>query len=285
MVQGVELMAALRETLYSVPKMDCPSEERLIRVALEGLASVHGIACDLSERQVRVLHTGAPTQISEHMTALGLGAEPVETVERPVGSYEKAAPVREARTLRIVLAVNALMFVGEFSIGWIAESAGLLADSLDMFADAAVYGFALYVVERGESAKITAARVAGWLEGALAIGALIEVVRRFFVASEPAPHLIMVTATVALAANAFCLWLVSRHRHAGAHMKASTIFSANDVLANLGVLVAGGLVAATGSRYPDLVIGGVIALVVLWSARRILRLAGPAGRGDERDRP
>jgi Co/Zn/Cd efflux system component len=55
-------------------------------------------------------------------------------------------------------------------------------------------------------------------------------------------------------------------------MKASWIFSTNDVLANLGVIAAGALVAWTGSRYPDLVIGSLIALLVLNGARRILRL-------------
>ena len=82
----------------------------------------------------------------------------------------------------------------------------------------------------------------------------------------------MVIATVSLFANSFCLWLMTKHRDGGAHMKASTIFLANDVLANLGVIAAGIIVEFTHSQYPDLVIGAIIALVVLWGARRILRL-------------
>lgn len=66
--------------------------------------------------------------------------------------------------------------------------------------------------------------------------------------------------------------LIARHRHGGAHMKASWIFSANDVLANLGVITAGALVAWTGSRLPDLAVGTAVALVVLAGAIRILRL-------------
>ena len=77
---------------------------------------------------------------------------------------------------------------------------------------------------------------------------------------------------VALAANVTCLLLIARSRDSGAHMKASWIFSANDVIANLGVIPAGGLVAWTGSRYPDLVIGLIIGLIVLNGARRILQL-------------
>ena len=97
-------------------------------------------------------------------------------------------------------------------------------------------------------------------------------VRRFAVGSEPESPLIIGMASVALVANASCLWLVSRHREGGAHMKASTIFSANDVIANVGVIVVGVLIALTGSRYPDLVIGTIIAFVVLLGARRILKL-------------
>jgi Co/Zn/Cd efflux system component len=66
--------------------------------------------------------------------------------------------------------------------------------------------------------------------------------------------------------------LLAKHRDGGAHMKASWIFSTNDVLANLGVIVAGALVAWTGSNVPDLVIGTLIGLLVLNGARRILSL-------------
>jgi len=77
---------------------------------------------------------------------------------------------------------------------------------------------------------------------------------------------------VALLANVTCLLLIARHRNAGVHMKASWIFSANDVLINVGVILAGALVAWTGSHYPDLVIGGLIGVIVLGGARRILAL-------------
>lgn len=127
-------------------------------------------------------------------------------------------------------------------------------------------------VGRSAAAKVRTAHVAGWFQAALAIGALVEVLRRAVWGGDPEPSLMMIVAGVALVANVTCLWLVSRHRDGGAHMKASVIFSANDVLANAGVIVAGALVAWTGSRYPDLAIGSVIAIVVLLGARRILRL-------------
>jgi Co/Zn/Cd efflux system component len=148
----------------------------------------------------------------------------------------------------------------------------LIADSLDMFADAAVYGLSLYAVGRTVSLKLRAAHLSGWFQMVLAFGVLAEVVRRFLFGSDPESPLMIGMAMVALVANVSCLWLISRNRESGAHMKASWIFSANDVLANLGVIVAGILVAWTSSPYPDLIIGTLIGLVVLSGARRILAL-------------
>jgi Co/Zn/Cd efflux system component len=262
-----------RETVFAVPKMDCPSEERMIRTALDGLAGVRGIDCDLSGRRVRVVHDGEPAEVEARLIPLGLGAALVSTGEAMADAIPAPLdPQREARTLKVLLAINAAMFVVEIVVAFIAESTGLLADSLDMFADAAVYGLALYAVGRSASAKLRTAHVSGWLQAALAVGTLGEVVRRAIVGSDPESPLMIAVASVALIANASCLWLVSKHREGGAHMKASAIFSANDVLANLGVIAAGVLVAVTGSKYPDLVIGSIIAVVVLLGARRILKL-------------
>jgi Co/Zn/Cd efflux system component len=80
------------------------------------------------------------------------------------------------------------------------------------------------------------------------------------------------TAALALAANATCLLALARHRGGGVHMQASWIFSTNDVIANVGVILAGALVSWTRSAIPDLVIGTIIGLVVLRGAVRILRL-------------
>ena len=103
---------------------------------------------------------------------------------------------------------------------------------------------------------------------------LSEVVRRFIFGSEPVSSLMIGMGLVALVANVASLMIISKSRDSGAHMKASWIFSANDVIANLGVIVAGVLVMWTGSRWPDLIIGTLIALVVLNGARKILQLKG-----------
>ena len=263
---------------YRVPGMDCPSEEGLIRMVLDGIEPRVLLEFDLPGRQVRVFHGANAAIIKERMLSVGLGATLVKTspvleeeVARARDLEETAAQV-EAGILKWLLAINGVMFGVEITVGWLAQSTGLIADSLDMFADAAVYGVALYAVGRSVRTKLRAAHFSGWLQLVLALGALAEVGRRLVFGSEPVSGLMMGFGLLALTANVWCLVLISRNRHGGAHMKASWIFSANDVIANLGVILAGALVAWTGSRYPDLIIGVIIGLIVLNGARRILQL-------------
>ncbi len=259
---------------YSIPKMDCPSEERMIRMALGGLGNIRGLSFDLGGRTLEVLHDNGAEPITDKLTPLGLGAELRETRKADANARQVASATEgeESSTLWILLAINGLMFLVEMTMGIVAQSAGLIADSLDMFADAAVYGLALYAVGHGVRMQVRAARVAGVLQLILAIGVLVEVARRFVFGSEPESTAMMAIALLALVANVACLLLIYRHREGGAHMKASWIFSANDVVINLGVILAGALVAWTGSNYPDLVIGTIVGLIVLSGARRILAL-------------
>src|SRR5690625_658246 len=141
---------------------------------------------------------------------------------------------RSSDLLRWLLGINALLFVVEMTAGLIAQSTGLIGESLDNFADAAVYGLALYAVGHSVKRQVRVAHVAGVVQLVLAVGVLVEVVRRFVFGSEPESLVMIAIAFVALIANTACLLMVSKHREGGAHMKASWIFSANDVVINLG---------------------------------------------------
>jgi len=266
-------------SVYAVPKMDCPSEERMIRLALNGFEEIRALSFDLSNRRLKVVHDGEAEPITAKLATLGLGASLQETViadPETIKAAESSAvsATQESGTLRVLLGINAIMFVVGMTAGLIAQSTGLTADSLDMFADAAVYGLALYAVGRSAKMQVRAAHLAGVLQLILAIGVLVEVVRRFVFGSEPEWLVMIAIAFVSLIANTACLLLISKHREGGAHMKASWIFSANDVVINLGVITAGALVAWTGSNYPDLIIGTIVGVIVLNGARRILALKG-----------
>lgn len=197
------------------------------------------------------------------MSDCGCGPEQTEQLER--------------NTLSYLLAINGIMFVIEAVLGVLAQSTGLIADSLDMLADAAVYGISLYVVGKGVAEQAKAATVSGWLQIILGVGVLFDVMRRVLLGSDPHSPLMMSIGAVALAANITCLTLISRHREGGVHMRASWIFSTNDVIANLGVMVSGALVWLFGSRYPDLFIGAVIAAVVVRGGVNILKDATASG--------
>ena len=265
---------ATRKSIFSVPKMDCSSEENLIRMALANEKGIGTLRFDLRNRDVPAAHEGEPDKLLAGQQPPNLGATHAAP-EAAEGGFEILEPEEdpgEAKTLKTLLAINGAMFVFELVLGLVAQSTGLIADSLDMFADAAVYGVALMAVGTAASRKVKAAHFAGWLQVVLALFALAEVIRRAVFGSDPESSLMMGVAFVALLANATCLVLISKKKEGGAHMKASYIFSANDVIANMGVIVAGALVAWTGSSMPDLVIGAIIAAVVLNGARRILKL-------------
>lgn len=183
----------------------------------------------------------------------------------------EADDAEQTRVLRILLAINASMFAAEMIVGILADSTGVLADSLDMLADALVYGVGLYAVGKAIAAKVMAARLSGLLQIAIALAMLADILRRVFTDSEPVSWLMIAVSMAALVANVTCLRLISRHRDGGVHMRASWLFSRNDVLANLGVISAAVIVALTGSRWPDLVIGLLITIIVLRGGFAILK--------------
>lgn len=256
--------------------MDCPAEEQLIRLRLATLP-VAALRFDLPGRMLIVDHAGETATVLAQLLPLGYGASlrdslPLDGLQAGDAAFSATDMGAEARVLWLLLGINAAMFAVEIVAGLMAHSAGLVADAMDMFADAAVYGVALYAVGRAVRLQLAAARLSGFLQLLLGLGALAEVARYVLLGSTPAGLAMIGIAALALLANVACLLLIHRHRHRGAHMQASYIFSANDVIANLGVLAAGLLVGWSGSGWPDWVIGSAIGLLVIAGAVRILRL-------------
>jgi len=169
-----------------------------------------------------------------------------------------------------LLVLNGTMFFVEFVVGIIGESTGVLADSLDMLADALVYSVALYAVGRDSSIKTNAAFLSGGLQVLIALGIGADIIRRAIFGSEPSSLLMFTVSIVALAVNSYCLKLISREKEGEVHMRASYIFSKNDVLANSGVIIASILIYFTDSRWPDLFIGAIITGIVLRGGIHIL---------------
>jgi Co/Zn/Cd efflux system component len=266
------MTAAGVKTTFRIVKMDCPSEEQLIRMKLEGMLSVQALAFDLPNRKLEVYHTGRPGDVLELLEDLHLGASVVSS-EKMQPPADTEADRLQARILWQVLFINISFFVVEMMAGLIAGSMGLVADSLDMLADGIVYALALFAVGGAAARKRKVAGVAGYFQGILGILGFAEVIRRFLGQGEAPDFVTMIIVSIfALAGNAICVALLQKSK-SEVHMRASLIFTSMDVIANLGVITAGVLVYFTRSNIPDLVVGSIVFILVLQGAYRILRLA------------
>jgi Co/Zn/Cd efflux system component len=229
---------------------------------------------DLPARRLIVYHTGEVSPVTSELTALGLGDELIESrTVNAVPAAEKEDE-RQRRVLWWILGINAAFFVLEMTFGLISGSMGLVADSLDMLADASVYALSLLVVGAATARKKRIAAISGYVQLGLAVFGFAEVVRRVFGSAEvPEFGTMIIVASLALVANTVCLWLLQRAKSEEAHMQASQIFTSNDIAINLGVILSGVLVYLLDSRWPDLVVGTIVFIIVLRGAVRILKLA------------
>lgn len=253
--------------------MDCPSEENMIRVKLDGLHEIEKLEFDLDSRQLYVFHTANNREITDRLQELNLGSKHIDTVEYE-GELEKENNDVQSKLLWTVLAINLGFFLIEITTGLISRSMGLVADSLDMLADASVYGLSLWAVGSSVARKKSVARFSGIIQFVLAGIGIVEVTRRFILVDKvPDYRMMIIVSILALIANSVCLYLLQRSKSEEAHMKASMIFTSNDVIINSGVILAGILVLITESKYPDLIIGGIVFLIVVRGASRMINLA------------
>lgn len=190
----------------------------------------------------------------------------------------KAAEQAQRSVLWRALVLNAAMAVIGGLAGWLAQSTGLLADALDMLADAAVYVIALVAIGRSAGFKANAAAGSGVALTLLGLGLLFEVGRRALHGSEPQALWMLLVSLLSLAVNVSVLRMLTPMRDDAVHLGASWLFTRADVVANLGVIVSALVVALSGSRWPDLVIGLLIGLYVLKEAWGILARARAARR-------
>lgn len=177
---------------------------------------------------------------------------------------------KQSRVLKIVLAINLTMFVLEFSMGLWAKSTALMGDSLDMFGDAVVYGFSLYVLHKSERTRATAAFLKGLIIVAFGLWVLYESLNKIITDVVPVAEAMGVVGVVAMVANVSFLYLLMKHKDDDINMKSTYVCSRNDIISNTGVIFAAGLVAFTNSKWPDLIVGLVIAALFLRSAFPIL---------------
>ncbi|HAC65023.1 MAG TPA: cation transporter [Cyanothece sp. UBA12306] len=173
----------------------------------------------------------------------------------------------------IILVINALMFVVEFSGGIKAVSLSLTGDSLDMLGDALVYGCSLYVIQKGKKAQAQAAILKGSIMFMSAIAVFARATYQLFAQTVPTVQLMSEIGLLALVANLICFLLLIRHRNDNINMSSVWLCSRNDIIANTSVLLTAGLVFLTGSFLPDFILGLFLTVVFAKSAGKVLTQA------------
>lgn len=263
----------MKKTLFEITKMDCPSEENLIRMKLDGISSIANLDFDIPNRKLTVFHSGEIDQIEKLVMELNLGGKKIFTNHTDQTEFEEQKD--QTKLLWSVLAINFTFFIVEMTTGILSKSMGLVADSLDMLADSFVYGISLFAVGGSLTKKKKIAKLAGYFQIVLALIGFVEVLRRFF-GEEKLPDFstMIIVSVFALMANGICLYILQKSKSKEeAHMQASMIFTSNDVIINLGVITAGVLVHWFSSSKPDLIIGTIVFLLVIQGAFRILKLS------------
>lgn len=265
----------MKKTTFNIPKMDCSAEEQLIRMKLDGNPEIKKLDFDLPGRKLEIYHDGHTEHIEGQLRELNLGSRLVDSVNESFDNDILSPDTgKERKMLWIVLLINAGAFLLEIITGFIANSMGLVADSFDMLADALVYALSLYAVGRAASSKKRVAGISGYLQLGLALFGMIEVLRRFIGQEElPDFGLMVGISIIALIGNGISLYLIQQAKSKEAHMQASYIFTSNDVIVNIGVILAGALVYFTSSKIPDLVIGAIVFVIVARGAFSILKLS------------
>jgi Co/Zn/Cd efflux system component len=261
------------KTTFRISKMDCPSQEQMIRTKLEEMAGIQKLNFDIPGRTLEIFHRDSYESYFTALESLRFDTKLISS--EAIASVDMEEDHRlQRRVLWQVLAINFFFFALEIISGLVAGSMGLVADSLDMLADSIVYGFSLCAVGGTVARKKNIAGAAGYFQMVLAVLGFAEVVRRFL-GHEVVPdfHAMIVISFLALAGNAACLYLLQKSKSQEAHMQASMIFTSTDVIVNLGVIAAGILVYLTGSKIPDLIVGMFVFILVGRGAYRILQLS------------
>jgi Co/Zn/Cd efflux system component len=253
--------------------MDCSSEEQMIRLRLQNIDNIKSLHFDIPGRKLEVFHTEDNDRIFRAIDSLKLNSKIISKEILP-DNFLISEEKDEKKMFLWVFGINISFFIIEIIAGLWANSMSLVADSLDMLADAFVFGISLFVVGKALSKKKSVAKISGYLQLILAIAGMFEVIRRFLgYELMPDYKTMIIVASFTLIGNALSLYLLQKARYKNeVHLKAGKIFLANDVLISFGVIIAGIFVLLFSSRLPDLIVSTIVFIIVFRGAFRILQL-------------
>ncbi len=177
------------------------------------------------------------------------------------------------RALWIVVVLNVGYGLVEAAAGFLSRSQALQADALDFFGDGLITLLGLLAIGWSPAWRARSALIQGWFLGALGLGVLATTIYRVLVLNKPEAEVMGIFGGLALVVNVAAALVLIPHRTGDANVRAVWLFSRNDAIGNLAVLLAAGLVAWTGKPWPDLAAAVVIAGLFLRSSWSIMREA------------
>lgn len=273
---------------YRVTGMDCPSCAGKIEKAVRSVG-VEDVKVSTAT-QIMTLRVDDPaTRLPEVERAVtGIGYR-LDRLDRPATDGDgdiddlpkDVAHITPAykRALWIVILLNIGYGVVEAVGGFISGSQALKADALDFLGDGLITFLGILAIGWSVAWRARSALIQGLFLGALGLGVLANTAYRILVQQQPESGLMGLFAVIALVVNVVAVLPLLPHRTGDANVRAVWLFSRNDAIGNAAVVVAAGLVAWTGTAWPDLVVAAVIAGLFLQSSWSIVRDA----RADLRD--
>jgi Co/Zn/Cd efflux system component/copper chaperone CopZ len=256
---------------YRVTGMDCSSCAAKIVKATQQIAGVEDVQVSIAS-QIMTLRLDRPAartpDVERVVTALGYRIDRIDD-EGEVPDFSHVAPAYR-RALWIVVLLNLGYGIVEIVGGFIAGSQAVEADALDFLGDGLISLLGLIAIRWGLAARARAALLQGVFLGALGVGVLVATAWRVIVQHTPEPELMGALGVIALVVNLAAAAVLIPHRKGDANVRAVWLFSRNDAIGNFAVVIAAGLVAWTGSPWPDLVVAVAIAGLFLHSAWSIV---------------
>lgn len=266
-------MSSTSETLirYRVSGMDCADCAAEIEKASGGVAGVEHVRVSIGT-QVMSLHvTDANAAPAVEQTVQQLGYQ-LDRLDRDAAQAASTSHMTSSyrRALWIVVLLNAGYGVIELGGGFLSDSQALKADALDFMGDGIITLLGIIAIGWGLLWRARAALAQGLFLGVLGLGVLANTLMRLQAGYEPEADLMGAFAIVALAVNVAAALVLIPHRTGDANVRAVWLFSRNDAIGNLAVVIAAGLVAWTGTVWPDLAVALVISGLFLHSAWSII---------------
>lgn len=266
--------AELQTVRYRVTGMDCTScAARIEAAARANKADDVRVSIASQEMTLALDGTASLPAIETAITGLGYKLARINDGDDDDDKSPDLSHVTPAykRALWLVVLLNAGYGIIEIVGGFIAGSQALKADALDFLGDGLISFLGLIAISWGLAARAKAALLQGIFLGLLGLGVLVMTAYRVLFLQQPEAELMGILGLVALAVNVAAAVILLPHRHGDANVKAVWLFSRNDAIGNVAVVVAAGFVAWTRTPWPDLVVAVIIAGLFLHSSYAIIR--------------